>query len=77
MFPRKGYIKTMNNTGTKGTFTSPGLAKMGTMTGHLVDGFLGTVFMPDEKYHQKLINTYGYEPEEGLFLEGGTFTPAD
>jgi hypothetical protein len=67
----------MNNaTTTKGTFVHPQLPKMGTMTGHVVTERGELVFMPDEKYHDKLFNLYDVEALEGLYVNQGTFTPA-
>jgi hypothetical protein len=63
----------MNDATTlKGTFVHPSLAKVGPMTGHIE----GDVFIPDEKFHTPLYKFYGVEAEEGLFLDQGTFTPA-
>ena len=65
-----------NATTTKGTFVHPRLTKMGTMTGHTVTERDVLVFMPDEKYHDKLFDVYGIEALEGLYVDQGTFTPA-
>lgn len=63
--------------GTRVTFTLNALARMGTMTGTIIDDeFTGVVFMPDEVYHDRLYQLYGYEPEAGLYLEGATVTAA-
>jgi len=56
----------------KGTFVHPNLPKVGTMTGYAVKD----VFIPDTKYHTPLYKLYGIEALEGLYLDGGTFTPA-
>lgn len=43
--------------------------ELGTMTGLLEEGGMGDdplMFMPDEKFHARLIRM-GYEPEAGLF----------
>lgn len=67
----------MNNaTKTKGTFVHPRLPKMGTMTGYITTERGEVVFMPDEKYHDKLFNLYDVEALEGLYANQGTFTPA-
>lgn len=67
----------MNNaTKANGTFVHPQLTKMGTMTGHVVTERGILVFMPDEKYHDKLFDVYGIEALEGLYVNQGTFTPA-
>jgi len=63
--------------GTRVTYTAASIPKMGTMTGTIVDDeFTGVVFMPDEAYHDRLYQLYGYEPEAGLYLEGATVTAA-
>jgi hypothetical protein len=63
----------MNNaTTTKGTFVHPSLPKMGTMTGYARKD----VFIPDVKFHTPLYKFYGVEALEGLYLDQGTFTPA-
>lgn len=63
----------MNDTTTlKGTFVHPDLAKVGPMTGHIEDD----VFIPDTKFHTPLYKYYGVEALEGLYLDQGTFTPA-
>lgn len=55
--------------GTNVTYTAASLPKMGTMTGTIIDDeFTGVVFMPDEQFHEKLYQLYGYEPEAGLFV---------
>lgn len=57
--------------GTPVAYTAASLPKMGTMTGTIVDDeYSGVVFMPDEVYHDRLYQLYGYEPEAGLFIEG-------
>ena len=63
-------------TGTKGTFTHPALPKMGAMTGEVEHGSDGSLFLPDEEYHDRLYRLYDVEGEAGLYLEEGTFTPA-
>jgi hypothetical protein len=63
-------------TSTHGTFVHPSLPRVGTMTGRVKEGPSGPVFLPDEAFHDRLFDLYGLEPEEGLFLEQGTFTPA-
>lgn len=63
-------------TKTKGTFVHPRLPKMGTMTGYVTTSRGELVFMPDAKYHDKLFNLYDVEALEGLYVDQGTFTPA-
>lgn len=65
--------------GTHVTYMTAALPKMGTMTGTVIDDEVeGVVFMPDEVYHDRLYQLYGYEPEAGLYLtgKGVTVTPA-
>ena len=65
--------------GTRVTYTAASIPDMGTMTGTIVDDeFTGVVFMPDQQYHDRLYQLYGYEPEAGLFIdeEGVTVTAA-
>jgi hypothetical protein len=49
---------------------------MGTMTGYVTTSRGELVFMPDAKYHDKLFNLYDVEALEGLYVNQGTFTPA-
>ena len=64
-----------NDTATKGTFVHPKLTKVGTMTGH-VKANEPDVFFPEEQFHTPLFDHYGIEALEGLYLDQGTFTPA-
>ena len=63
--------------GTKGTFSHPELPKMGTMTGVIENDREGTLFIPDLEFHDRLYKIYWIEPEAGLGIDGGIFTPAE
>lgn len=56
--------------GTRATYSHPDFPALGTITGVIEMDNDEMLFMPDEKFHDKVYRITQQEPEAGLYIDG-------